>query len=203
MSPSAEPTSGRAEATAYLVPADLLGEGEIIVLALKPSGWFVLLVSLPVLASSAAVGALAYVVDFFHARTPAGTLLTLCAAVALARVFFACWQWLARTYVLTNRRIVTIRGLVSVQVRAVGLTDLNRAELIASVPERVLGVGSIFCLAGAGPAAVDQPAAPERDPLAWNAVARPQEILEIIDDAIDRAHRAGRNHSRRVAAGAP
>jgi hypothetical protein len=189
MTPSAEPTSQGAQIAAHLVPADLLGGQEVIILAVKPSAWFVLLSSLPVLASATVVGVVAYVVNVYHPRTPAQVVLTLCAAGGMGRLIFACWQWLGRTYVLTNLRIIVVRGLMNVQVTAAGLTDVRRVVLEASLSERVVSAGSIFCLAGtdADPGRTDlaDPSA-----VAWNVISRPQQIHEIIEDAVRRAHRA-------------
>ena len=176
MTPSAEPTSN-AEAAPYLVPANLLGDNEIIVLAIKPSGWFVLTASVPILAAAVVAAAAAIVIDLYHDFAPAQAVISFCAAVAFARAVLACWQWVGRTYVLTNLRMVCVRGLINVDVKAVGLTDVHEVVLSPSVPERLVGIGSIYCLSAAG-------ASPG---LAWSAVARPREVHEIVDQAIRRA----------------
>lgn len=189
MTPSAEPTSQGAQMAAHLVPADLLGGQEVIILAIKPSAWFVLLSSLPVLASAAVVGVVAYAVNVYHPRMPAQIILTLCAAGGMGGLMFACWQWLGRTYVLTNRRIIVVRGLMNVQVTAVGLTDVGQVVLEASLSERAVSAGSIFCLAGAdADSGRTDPA--DRSAVAWNVISRPQQIHDVIEDAVRRAHRA-------------
>ena len=194
MTPSAEPTSQGAQVAAHLIPAGLLNGQEVIVLAIKPSAWFVLLASLPVLASAALVGVVAYVVNLYHPQTPAQAILTLCAAGGLGRLMFACWQWLGRTYVLTNRRIVVVRGLMNVQVTAAALTDVRRVVLAASLSERIVSAGSIFCLAGkdadSDQAPSDRAGSAARSGIAWNVIARPQQIHDVIEDAIRRARRA-------------
>ena len=189
MTPSAEPTSQGAQIAAHLVPADLLDGQEVIILAMKPSAWFVLLSSLPVLASAAVVGVVAYVVNVYHPRTPAQLILTACAAGGMARLMFACWQWLGRTYVLTNRRVIVVRGLMNVQVTAAGLTDIGRVVLEASLSERAVSAGSIFCLAGSD-ADPDGPVPEDGSAVAWNIVSRPQQVHDLIEDAVRRAHRA-------------
>ncbi len=196
MSPSAEPTSENAEVSARLIPADLLGEDEIVILALKPSAWFVLLVSLPVLASAAVAGTAAYIVRLYHEPTPLEAILSLAAAIVLARLMAGCWQWLGRTYVLTNRRIITLRGMINTQVTAAALTDVGQALLVTSWAERVVSSGSVFCLRGrADPQSVriDQAA------MVWNSVPRPQDVHEIVQGAIRRAHMG--NHNGPMAGG--
>jgi len=164
---------------AYLVPANLLGADEIIILAIKPSNWFVLLASLPVAASGAVVAAVAFVVNLHHAPTPLRMIAYACAAAALLRMVAACWQWLGRTYVLTNLRIVCVRGLIGPAVTDVPLTRVRHVDLLAPLPERIVGVGTIACRTGG-----DDPPA-----VVWHAVGNPDEIHRIVHDAVGRAHR--------------
>ena len=191
MSPSAEPTTNDAPAAAYLVPADLLGENEIIVLALKPSVWFVLVTSLPILASLAVVTAAAYVAKMYYPQTPAPVILFFVVAIGLLRMLAACWQWLGRTYVLTNRRIVCLRGVVKTSVQAEALTEIKRAALAASLAERTCGAGSIFCLTAADAPAADgwEADLPARSVVTWAIIANPHDVHEIVQMAIDRARR--------------
>ncbi len=177
MTPSAEPTSQQADIAAHLVPADLLSGGEIIILAIKPSGWFVLLASLPVVISAVFVAVIAYVVDIYSGWSAAEAVICLCAAIVVIRVTGACWQWLGRTYVLTNLRIVTVRGLVHVRVSAAALAGIRRAELTATIAERLCGAGSVYCM-------TDSENAPA---VAWNTIAHPAEVHEIVMEAIERA----------------
>ncbi len=179
MSPSVEPTSEQAEMSMQLVPAGLLEGGEIVILALKPSSWFVLVSSLPVLLSAAAVAAVAYLMSFSDYFGDPEVVWYFCAGAALLRLMIASWQWLGRTYVLTNRRIVCIRGLVRVELAAAGLAQVREALLAASLGERIVGAGSIYCLIES-----DSPPA-----VAWQTVARPAEVHEIILETIGRAKR--------------
>ncbi len=178
MTPSAEPTSQRADIAALLVPADLLSGGEIIILAIKPSGWFVLLASLPWLVTAIIVGAIAFIADIYRSGTPVETIGCICAAGALGRVTVACWQWMGRTYVLTNRRIVTVRGLIHVRVTAAAISDVSRAVPAASVAERLVGVASIYCM-------TDSQNTPA---VVWNVVAKPDEVHEIVMETIERSN---------------
>ncbi|MDY7009216.1 MAG: PH domain-containing protein [Planctomycetota bacterium] len=179
MTPSAEPTSQRADIAAHLVPADLLGDGEIIILAIKPSGWFVLLASLPVLISALVVTVIAYVVNIYRSETPAETIICFCAAVAILRALGACWQWLGRTYVLTNHRIVTVRGLVHIRVSSAALMDIRRPVLTATITERLFGTGSICCLT----ASQSVPA------VVWSAVDKPAQVHEMVLEAVNRSRK--------------
>lgn len=179
MSPSAEPASARAAVAGHLVPANLLTEGEIVILALKPSGWFLFIASMPVLASAAVVAGVAMVTGLLGQSVPREVVYSFCAAIGLLRMTTACWQWLGRTYVLTNRRAVCLRGLVNVRVQAAMLADIGRAELAVSLAERLFAAGSIVFL----PIGERVPA------VAWSAVARPVDVLEIVREAVGRSGR--------------
>jgi hypothetical protein len=161
------------------VPANLLQGGEIVFLAIKPSGWFVVLASLPLLASSAIVAGAVLGLQAYHESTPARTVVSLCAIVAVTRILLGCWQWLGRTYVLTNLRIVAVRGLLQVRWSAAALSEVRQAVLTATRPERLLGVGSIHCLVE-----------PEGRPrVSWGTVARPAEVNQVVQEALRRARR--------------
>ena len=150
MSPSAEPASQRADVATHLVPANLLADGEIVILAIKPSNWFVPVVSLPVVASLGFVAVVVYVFSRYYAQAPQQVVYFFAAAGALARLAVGCWQWLGRTYVLTNRRVVCVRGLVRPSVATAALADIGAVVLAPSMVERPIGVGSIYCFAGEG-----------------------------------------------------
>ncbi len=179
--PSAEPASQGAEVSTQLIPADLLGDGEIIILAIKPSPWFVLLASLPVLASAGLVVVVAYAVEAFRPSTVSKAVMLVGVLAGMGRVSAACWQWLGRTYVLTNLRVVLVRGLLSVRVQDAPLVHVRQAVLEVSTPERLVGAGSIRCVV-----------AGEEDPdVLWTSVARPEQIHEAVQEAISRARRGG------------
>ena len=89
MSPSAEEAS-EAQVAGYLVPANLLGDSEIIVLATKPSGWFALTASAPVVFAAAAVAAAAVVIGYLRPFASEQAVLSLAAAVAFGRIMIGC-----------------------------------------------------------------------------------------------------------------
>ena len=191
MSPSADPASPRADA-AGLVPADLLGDGEVVILAVKPSNWHVLIVSLPVLASAAVVAATGYVVNRYQPRTPEQLAYFFAAVASMARLALGCWQWLGRTYLLTNLRVACVRGLLRVSVASAPLATVTEVVPAVSLPERAVGVGSIYCFTGGSPLAGPPAAA-----VGWNSVANPDDVHRVICQAVRRA-----KHSRETGAGA-
>ena len=183
MSPSAGPATPTVAADAG-APAGILQDGEAIILAIKPSRWFVLLTSLPVLVVSALVAGAAYVLDrVFHVGCPREAAYLVCSVAAGVRVILACFQWQGRLYLLTNLRVMRISGVMRRDIFSCRLRKLRRAAASATIAERVLGIGSLFF----------QPADPDaRGPGpqgTWINVPRPAEVEHIVNEAIRRSGR--------------
>ena len=181
MSPPVEPSAEPAETPAQIgvVPTELLDDGEVILLATKPSGWFALLVSGPVLGGAALVAAgmlLAGPAVRIGARARQGVVL-ICLAAACLRVVLACCQWFGRLYILTDRRILRIRGIIRSDVFACPLRDIRRTTASAGLCERLLGLASLYFDLEDG----------EGSDSAWIHLSHPEEIRQTIEEAIRRA----------------
>ncbi|MFW6132325.1 MAG: PH domain-containing protein [Planctomycetota bacterium] len=174
MSPSAEQAEA-APAAEALVPARLLDDGEAVLLAVKPSGWFVLLASWPVVLVAAALGVAVYFAEgVLPAAHPAAMLV--CTAAALLRLVLACLQWLGRVYVLTDKRILRIRGIARLDVVQCPLHKIDRTDLVATRGERFFALGTLTFLAEGLSA----------DASAWVNLARPHDVKAVVDEAIHR-----------------
>jgi len=156
----------------------LLGDGEVVLLAFRPSGWFVLLVSWPVLAAALVISLAALAAGtYLNLEAPRHLLLVLCSAGAALRIIIACIQWMGRLYVLTNYRIMRVRGVLRVDAFQCPLRRIRGTVLTATFTERMLGLGSLFF-----EVADEQPAA-----AAWTYISRPAEIQETVNQAIRRS----------------
>ena len=176
----AEPTSQPTIAAPATAERDVLSGGEIILLALKPSPWFVLLVSVPVLIAAGVVAALAYVSTAYCGVDCDRLAYSFAIVVTLLRLTVASWQWLGQTYLLTNLRVLNIRGLVKVQTAFVPLVEIEQVQLAESIPERVLGVGTLYFNDTAHPS----------PRLIWLSIAQPAKTQAAVEEAINRARRA-------------
>jgi hypothetical protein len=164
-----------------ILPPQLLQPGEVIILLIKPSPWFILLESLGALAALAAIALLARVLIFSGAghyyvlgvsRRDATLLLT---ALVGLRLFWQFLEWLSRIYVLTDRRVIRIQGVFRVHVFEADLKKLQHTEVYLSLRERLFGLGSIgFATAGAFAEAY------------WRMVAKPFEVHQILRKTIER-----------------
>ena len=177
MSPLAE-QAGAVPAVGAFAAEKLLHEGEVVILAIKPSGWSVLLVSMPVLAAAGALTGAACLAEGRFGGYPATrAVVLLCAAAGFLRCLIACFQWVGRLYLLTNLRVMHIRGVLRPDVAQCPLRRIAGATVAAGPGERLLGVGSLLFEAVDG--GLCEPA--------WDHVASPAELRKTVEEALRRA----------------
>ena len=176
MSPSA---SQSISMSSEAVMQHLLGDGELVLLTVKPSAWFVPLTSVRALA----VLALVAVSGHYLGRViPMGrgseTVEVLCGILAVGRLVVACCQWFGTFYVLTNRRVLRIRGGIKVIIVGCALTEVRHTALLTTgLIERLGGVGTLFFQTDSGNLTGGE----------WLHISRPGDVLEIIDKAVRQA----------------
>lgn len=162
---------------AALLPAQLLQPGEIIILLLKPSPLYVLLSSLASLSGIAIVilAALWFASLGFLPVTQTN-LVILGLVLAGLRLLWGLLEWFSRVYVLTDRRIVRIRGVLRVHVFEAMLKNIQHTGAVFSVRERLFGLGTIT-FATSGTAWIEA---------AWEMIARPLEVHQTVVHALNR-----------------
>jgi len=177
MTPSVEPSTVSAPGLT-VVPARLLDEGEVVILAIKPSGWFCLLVSLPVLTVSAVFLVVASVAgEELPGSLHPGAVAVAAVCIAAARLAAAWFQWLSRLYVLTSRRLIRVSGVIREEVFQCPLRPIASAVVSASRVERALRIASLAFES-------DYPPARKAD---WLHISHPYEVQQIVNEAIARA----------------
>ena len=177
MAPSAGPAEACPPAIA-VAPHRLLEDGEIVILAIKPSAWFVALVSFPVVVAAAFIAALTFVgAEILTWPVPRTAIYAFCLAAVCLRALVASLQWMARLYIMTNRRLIRTSGVLREEVLQGPLRSVAKVTPAATVGERFVGVGSLFFdLAGDVPLQLD-----------WAHLARPAEVQQFVTDAIARS----------------
>lgn len=173
----AEPLAAQAN---ILIPSQLLQSGEIIVLLLKPSPWFIFLAALPTLAILALI-TLGLVVAERYLQTGVGEaqVVTVGLALMMARLFWQFMEWLSRVYVLTDRRVVRVQGVLRISVFEAPLQQIQHTNLYFSLRERAFGLGTI-AFATAGTAWTE---------VAWVMLADPLEVHRKVVETIERYRR--------------
>lgn len=168
----------RARAAA-LVPEELLQPGEIIILLLKPSPWYILLGSL----RSIVIIFLLYLLAQ-SMREPIYNwvglahrdLVVLAVAAVGVRLFWQFLEWLSRVYILTDRRVVRIKGVIRIYVFEASLKQIQHTNVYMSLRERIFGLGTI-AFTTAGTAGVEA---------SWLMVSRPMEVHRKVVQTLQR-----------------
>jgi hypothetical protein len=164
---------------ATLLSAHILHDGELVLLILRPSLWFIPLSSLRFIAA-VLIFAIAMVV--WDPGASDRVYVETAAVLIVARLMFAVLSWMGRLYVLTDMRIVRLSGVFAVDVFDCPLRKIARTRLTFPVRERIVGVGSIDIT----------PSLSDCRPTQWSTVAHPVEVHETVVAAINRARQGGR-----------
>ncbi len=181
------PTHAQAEdsapiSPAYLaagVPHELLHGDEIILLLTKPSLWFLLLTTFrfcltTVLLGVIAVRLLAMASTTYLSPTAVAAITVV---ICLGRLVWAILVWTSHVYMLTDRRIVTIKGVINVTLVQTNLRKVQRTELYRPWLFRIFGIGSLG-IATAATTSFDA---------TWVMIARPLATHEQIVAAIHKS----------------
>lgn len=165
----------------HVVPAHLLDGGEVVIFAIKPSAWYVVLSSLRWIVLGVFLAVLACT-QFVPGATK-WYLWQLGFWVIGVRMAWATLEWVARLYVLTNRRVMRIRGVFTVELFECALDRIQNTYLTLTVGERATRTGTVSFQTAGGPGA----------DASWRTVARPLEVHEKLREAISRANRRNGN----------
>jgi hypothetical protein len=165
---------------ARIIAQSLLGPGEVVIFEMKPSLWYVAFASLPIAGAGLVLFLLSRVVlDLPESLRYWGTIFG--SWIVGLRIAIALLQWLGRTYVLTDRRILTQSGVVNVAVETLGLEDIESPFVAQAAAQRLLGIGTLFFRPMPG---VRCP------PLSWDHISRPAKVHAKVVEQIDRWRRA-------------
>jgi uncharacterized membrane protein YdbT with pleckstrin-like domain len=160
-----------AQPDATILPAELLQPGEVIILLLKPSLWYLILAPLRTLIMIVLLSfALFYLCDYTSLPLSKHDILIAGGGLFGLRVFWQFLNWLSRIYVLTDQRIIRVKGVFQVQIFEAPLKKLQNTQMTFLVRERLFGLGSIhFYTAGTN--------LPEAS---WEMINRPLEAHQTI-----------------------
>lgn len=176
--PEADPLLAQAGA---MLPAELLQPGELIILLLKPSPWFILLVPARFIAV-VVLGAM-LIVLLQRRVTDLGIdqhdLIVATLAIVGGRLFWQLLEWLGQVYVLTDQRIIRVKGVLNVQVFQCPLHKIQQTDLILPLAQRLFWLGTIG-FATAGTASHEA---------FWLMLARPLEVHQKVIQTIRRYRR--------------
>ena len=159
------------------LPAELLDGGEVVILARKPSLWFVLFDSIQWMVAGAVVIVGAALAGGHMDLVTYSTLVQGTLVVVACRIGIALLRWVSRFYVLTNRRTLHIHGVLRAHILGIALTDILNTRVTVGWHERPVGLGTLRF-------ACEQTA---QHDTAWHNLASPDEVHAEVRRAIERA----------------
>jgi hypothetical protein len=163
-----------------LLAGHVLRDGELILLLLRPSRWFILLTSLRYLAIVALFMLLAIIFDD-KLHWVRRQYIEIGLLLMVGRLTWAILQWMGRLYILTDMRIIRLSGVFTVEVFDCPLRKVARTMLDVSFTERLCRIGTIVII----PQAEDVPIGH------WQMVSNPKQVHEQIIATISRAKQMG------------
>ncbi len=164
----------RATSLATLLARHILRDGELVLLMLKPSGWFIPLSSLR-FAAVVAIAALAAILLDVPRRT--SVYLEAATFLIAGRITWSVLQWMGRVYILTDQRIVRLGGVFSAEVFDCPLRKVARVRMYRTMRERLLRLGSIEIVSSVESCGRT----------VWQTIARPREVHQTILATLSRA----------------
>jgi hypothetical protein len=160
------------------IAQNLLDGGELVLLAIKPSLWFVLFDA----ARWVAVGALLVLMSLSPSLEVAGMPRMAVAQIGLvliaARLGVASLRWVSRFYILTNRRIMRLRGVFRPDILSCPLLAIQSTSVSVGPHEKVTKLGTLrFEARDFSGADLD-----------WYNIPKHDEVHSRVRRAIERAH---------------
>jgi len=160
---------------ANTVPQEMLHGDEVVLILTKPSLWFVVITSFRFLVGAALLGVLAVRMQSMI-NLSVQTIAMVTALVCAGRLVWAMLVWSSHTYMLTNQRIVTIKGVLNTTMSQANLRKVQRTVLYRPLYLKLFGIGTV----GIGTAATTDFEA------TWVMIGRPLQTHEAIVAAVNK-----------------
>jgi Bacterial PH domain len=159
-----------------LLTGHILRDGEVVLLTIKPSLWFIPLQSL---FFAAVVVLLAGTILLVGPNTEHRRLFYLDAVVFLIglRLMLASLQWMGRLYVLTDQRILRFAGVFSVDIFDCPLRKVAGVRVVRTFREKLFGLGTLEI----------HPRDEQWRIAGWQTINHPNEVHAKVAAAIHRA----------------
>lgn len=170
-------TTATVTSTWSRLPGGVVGGSEIVILALKPSLWKPVIDSAAWLVASALLGIAIIAMNTPLPGLSAASTGQLVILIGIARLVAATLAWASQWYVLTNQRVLEVRGIRSPKIWACPLLEVRNTYLNMSTVEQWAGLGSITFVTQH----------PDEAPRSWQAVHQPIQVHDKIRRAIERA----------------
>jgi hypothetical protein len=161
---------------AMLLAAHILRDGELVILILRPSLWFILLSGIRFIAGVLILMTIARV-ETLRTNAAVHIYMELGIFAIAGRLMWAIVQWMGQLYVLTDMRVLVLSGVFHIHVFDCPLRKIARTRVLRAAHERLLMVGSIEII----PQDNDYPFGQ------WQTVDQPDAVNRQIVATISRA----------------
>lgn len=143
----------------------------------RPSLWFILLTALGFLTGLAITTAIAaWLVGLLDRPDIAANVVIAGFGLAALRLAWNILEWLSRLYVVTNRRVIAIAGVLRQSVSEVPLNNVRTVVMTRSLVERLLWLGTLgFASAGT-----------DGYEVVWRLMSAPDRLLADVRCMIER-----------------
>lgn len=162
---------------ATLLAGNVIPQGELVHLLIKPSRWFIFLNSLRFAVTTAL-----FIGAFFALRGQLAVSRPLVLQFGLfliaARVMWSVVQWMGRYYILTDLRLVRVSGIFDIEIQSCPLRKVEAVNFYTTVGERLLGKGCV------------EMTNPDKK-MTWQTVSRPHRVHRMVAAAVARAKSNG------------
>lgn len=167
------------ELVAAVLPEHILHGDEVVLVLTKPSLWFIFYTSFRFILTVFLLGVLAVRVSQLSSFSylSAQSIAMVTVIICLGRLVWALLVWTSHTYMLTNQRVVTIKGVINVRMFQAHLRKIQRTTLYEPLLLRLISTGTIGFAT----------AATEGFDSTWVMIARPLQIHEQVVAAINKA----------------
>ncbi len=169
------------EMISAIAPQNILQEDEIVLMLVKPSLFFIFYTSFTFVLVALMMGVAAGQVTrtgalggYFAPSTVALVTMLIC----VGRLIWALLVWTSHIYMLTNLRVVTIKGVINVHMFQAQLRKIQKTELFRPIGQRIFFTGTVGFSTAAAAGTVDS---------TWVMLPHPVETHQRIARAIDEA----------------
>jgi uncharacterized membrane protein YdbT with pleckstrin-like domain len=129
---------------AGVMPREMLHEDEVVLILTKPSLWFVIITSFRFIVTTLLLGVLAVkLLPWSGLVISSQVIAAMTALVCVGRLIWGLLVWSSHTYMLTNQRVVTIKGVLNTSLYQAQLRKIQRTVLYRPLYLRIFGVGTI------------------------------------------------------------
>lgn len=161
-----------------LLTTHVLRDGELVLLVLKPSVWFIWFNSYMAIAIAALAGIALTILDRWRHEH---LYYELAAFVSVGWLMWSTLQWMGQLYILTDMRVLRLRGVFMIDLFDCALRKVVRTRFVTPLRESLVRVGSIEII----PRDENAPSA------VWQTIAEPVAVHEKLSAAIARAKQCG------------